>query len=323
MQKIVDTLESFKEKYRWEVVIVDDGSKDATGQIADELAKTCSNIRVIHHPVNLNLGRALQTGFRHSKGDIIIVLDIDLSYSVEYVEKMADKLLETYSDIVIASPYMKGGKVIAVPFLRKMMSLLVNKFMRFAAQDKYYTYTGMVRAYRKSFIQNLNLKTKDYEINPEILYKSMIMRARVVEIPANLDWTEQNKYKATRKSSLRVIRGFFSGIMSAFIFRPYVFFLALGTFLMILSMYELIWLLYDTLAAFSKSHALENSFSLSLALQFKKNPQSFMVGGITFIAAIQVLSLGFLSLQSKRYFEELFHLGTSLKKQNESKLTGE
>ena len=323
MQKIVDTLESFKEKYRWEVVIVDDGSKDATGQIADELAKTCSNIRVIHHPVNLNLGRALQTGFRHSNGDIIIVLDIDLSYSVEYVEKMADKLLETYSDIVIASPYMKGGKVIAVPFLRKMMSLLVNKFMRFAAQDKYYTYTGMVRAYRKSFIQNLNLKTKDYEINPEILYKSMIMRARVVEIPANLDWTEQNKYKATRKSSLRVIRGFFSGIMSAFIFRPYVFFLALGTFLMILSMYELIWLLYDTLAAFSKSHALENSFSLSLALQFKKNPQSFMVGGITFIAAIQVLSLGFLSLQSKRYFEELFHLGTSLKKQNESKLTGE
>src|ERR1035438_6788572 len=128
MQKIVDTLESFKEKYRWEVVIVDDGSKDATGQIADELAKTCSNIRVIHHPVNLNLGRALQTGFRHSNGDIIIVLDIDLSYSVEYVEKMADKLLETYSDIVIASPYMKGGKVIAVPFLRKMMSLLVNKF---------------------------------------------------------------------------------------------------------------------------------------------------------------------------------------------------
>jgi hypothetical protein len=103
--------------------------------------------------------------------------------------------------------------------------------------------------------------------------------------------------------------------MSAFIFRPYIFFLVIGTFLMVLSMYELVWLLFDTLSDLKKFTEMENPFSTSLALQFKKNPQSFMVGGITFIAAIQFLALGFLSLQSKRYFEELFHLGTSLKKQ--------
>jgi len=200
------------------------------------------------------------------------------------------------------------------------MSLWVNKFMRIAAQDKYHTYTGMVRAYRKEFIQTLNLKTKDYEVNPEILYKAMILRARIVEIPAHLDWTEQNKYAGKRTSSIRIIRGFFSGIMSAFIFRPYIFFLAIGTFLMLLSMYELTWLLYDTLAELAQSSTqsphIVSSFSISLALQFRKNPQSFLVGGITFIAAIQFLSVGFLSLQNKRYFEELFHLGTSLKKQN-------
>ncbi len=316
IKRIVSFLESKKDKYTWEILIIDDGSKDETGHIADQLAKNNNNIRVIHHPVNLNLGRALQTAFRHSRGDIFVVLDIDLSYAIEYVENMTDKLIETYSDIVIASPYMKGGRVIAVPFLRKIMSFWVNKFMRLAAQDKYHTYTGMVRAYRRTFIQNLNLKTKDYEVNPEILYKGMILRARIVEIPANLDWTEQNKYAGKRTSSIRVIRGFFSGIMSAFIFRPYVFFLAVGTFLMILSMYELIWLLFDTLASLSHSNGLENSFSKSLALQFRKNPQSFLVGGTTFLAAIQFLGLGFLSLQSKRYFEELFHLGTSLKKQN-------
>lgn len=321
INKIINYLESKSYKYQWEILIIDDGSKDKTGELADEFNSQYDNIRVIHHPVNLNLGRALQTGFRHSNGDIIIVLDIDLSYAVEYVEQMADKLIETYADVVIASPYMKGGKVIAVPFLRRIMSLWVNKFMRLAAQDKYYTYTGMVRAYRKTFIKNLNLKTKDYEVNPEILYKSMILRARVVEIPANLDWTEQNKYAGKRTSSMRVIRGFFSGIMSAFIFRPYVFFIAIGTFLMILSMYELIWLFLDTLAAISHAGSgLGNSFSRSLALQFRKNPQSFLVGGITFLAAIQFLGLGFLSLQSKRYFEELFHLGTSLKKQTKNEL---
>jgi hypothetical protein len=116
-----------------------------------------------------------------------------------------------------------------------------------------------------------------------------------------------------------MLRGFFSGIMSSFIFRPYIFFLAIGAVLMLLSMYELVWLLVDTLSYISSSTGIIPTFSESLALQFRKNPQSFIVGGITFIAAIQFLSLGFLSLQSKRYFEELFHLGTSLKNQKEIK----
>ncbi|GAB1452051.1 hypothetical protein MASR2M47_21070 [Draconibacterium sp.] len=80
--------------------------------------------------------------------------------------------------MVVASPYMKGGNVTAVPFGRKIMSKWVNRFMRMAAQDKYYTFTGMVRAYRAGFIKNVNLKTKDYEINPEIMYKAMILQSQ-------------------------------------------------------------------------------------------------------------------------------------------------
>jgi glycosyltransferase involved in cell wall biosynthesis len=314
---IITYLESKNQIYNWEILIINDGSKDKTASIADQLSNLKDNIRVIHHPTNLNLGNALKTGFKNAKGEIIVVLDIDLSYSTEHIGKMIDKLIETSSDIVIASPYMPGGKVTNVPFTRKLMSRWVNAFMRIAAQDKYHTYTGMVRAYRKDFIKTVNLKTKDYEINPEILYKAMILRARVIEIPAHLDWTEQNKYKDKRRSSIKMLRGFFSGIMSSFIFRPYIFFLAIGMILMMLSMYELIWLLIDTLSYISNSTAVIPSFSESLALQFRKNPQSFIVGGITFVAAIQFLSVGFLSLQSKRYFEELFHLGTSFKKPKE------
>lgn len=320
---IINYLDGKSHKYSWEIIIINDGSKDKTGEIADDFANQRHEIRVIHHPVNLNLGHALQTGFRHSKGDVIVVLDVDLSYSVEYIEVMVDKLREAVADIVIASPYMKGGKVTAVPFSRRVLSLWVNKFMRMAAQDKYYTFTGMVRAYRRDFIRTLNLKTKDYEINPEIMYKGMILRARIVEIPAHLDWTEQNKFSGQRKSSLRVLRSFFSGIMSGFIFRPYIFFVGIGTFLMLLSLYELVYLLYDTLSYIAQANSQSSgliSFPQSLAVQFRKNPQTFLVGGITFVIAIQFLSVGFLSLQSKRYFEELFHMGTSLKKQNENKV---
>lgn len=143
----------------------------------------------------------------------------------------------------------------------------------------------------------------------------MILRARIVEIPAHLDWTEQNKFAGKRKSSMRVLRGFFSGIMSSFIFRPYVFFIVIGAALMLLSMYEIVWLLVDTLRYISNATGNIPTFSTSLALQFRKNPQSFVVGGVTFLAALQFLSIGFLSLQSKRYFEELFHLGTAIKNQ--------
>jgi glycosyltransferase involved in cell wall biosynthesis len=321
LQIVKNFLDSISSGYLWEIVVINDGSKDNTRSIAEEFASQNENIRVINHPANLNLGHAIQTGFRNANGEIIIVLDVDLSYSVDNIKKLADKLIEESADIVIASPYMKGGKVTGVPFSRRIMSKWVNKFMRIAAQDKYYTFTGMVRAYRSSFIQNVNLKTKDYEINPEIIYKAMILRARIIEIPAHLDWTEQNKFAGKRTSSLRVIHSFFSGIMSAFIFRPYIFFIAIGSVLMILSMYELIWLLYDTIADLAEirniPNGFDNLFSYSLTLQFRKNPQSFIVGGITFIAAMQFLSLGFLSLQSKRYFEELFHLGTAIRKQNE------
>jgi len=316
---IIGYMGSKNYKYQWEILIINDGSKDKTGDIAEEFARQDNKIRIIHHPTNLNLGNALKTGFYNAKGDILVVLDIDLSYSVDHIERLVDKIIETSTDIVIASPYMKGGEVTAVPFLRKIMSKWVNKFMRLAAQEKYHTFTGMVRAYRSSFIRTVNLKTKDYEVNPEIMYKAMILRARIIEIPAHLDWTEQNKFAGKRTSSIRVLRGFFSGIMSSFIFRPYIFFIAVGSFLMFLSLFELIWLLYDTLKGMyliqMQQFNSDYLFSTSLLQQFQKNPQSFIVGGITFIVAIQFLSLGFISLQNKRYFEELFHLGTSLKKE--------
>ena len=327
LEIITAYLRSLEGKYHWEILIINDGSSDATGTIADDLAKKYDQIRVIHHPVNLNLGRAIQTGFRNAHGDIIVVLDIDLSYSADHIGRLVEKQLETDADIVIASPYMKGGRVSNVPFRRALLSKCVNRFMRFAAQEKCSTFTGMVRAYKSSFIKNLNLKTKDYEINPEILYKAMILRAKIIEIPAHLDWSFQNKVGKKRTSAMKLFHGFFSGLMSGFIFRPYVFFITFGAVLLLVALYMIVWIFINTFQVMPQiivdPQFIDDRFSMAIGQVFKARPHAFIVGGITLLLSIQVLSLGFLSLQSKRYFEELFHLNSSVlqqvnKKNNET-----
>lgn len=76
-------LKTLDDLYRWQVMIINDGSSDGTAAIADQLAETYDDLEVHHHIVNRNLGTALRTGFAHSKGDYVVVLDIDLSYSVD------------------------------------------------------------------------------------------------------------------------------------------------------------------------------------------------------------------------------------------------
>jgi dolichol-phosphate mannosyltransferase len=307
---LIDYLNTLHQKYDYDILIVNDGSKDKTGIIADKLAAEFAKIKVYHHFVNKNLGHALRTGFANAKGEVIIVLDLDLSYAVEHIERLADTLFKEMADIVIASPYMPGGKCTAVPKGRLILSKVVNRFMRMAAQEKYYTFTSMVRAYRTDFIKKVNLKTKDYEINPEILYKAMILRARVIEIPAHLDWSEQNKVTA-RSSSIKIMKGVFSGLMSGFIFRPYIFFMGVGFVTLLLSLYIISWIFFHTLTIMPQLNIdvkfFDDRFSYALAEVFNQRPHAFLIGGFTFVVALLFLGFGFLSLQSKRYFEELFH----------------
>lgn len=69
LQIICNYMKGLEQKYDWEIVLVNDGSKDDTGRLADEFAQKNLRIRVIHHIVNLNLGNALKTGFAQAKGD--------------------------------------------------------------------------------------------------------------------------------------------------------------------------------------------------------------------------------------------------------------
>ena len=323
LSKLADYLSALENKFQWEILIINDGSTDATGELADNFATSRNDIRVIHHRVNRNLGGALRTGFKKATGDYIVVLDIDLSYAPEHIEMMVDELIETEAEIVVASPYMKGGTTTSVPFLRLLLSKTVNKIMRKASGIDIHTFTSMARAYKADFLKSLNLKSSTYSINPEIIQKATILRARIIEIPAHLDWSYQLAVGNTRTSSLRIYKGVLLGLMNSFIFRPYVFFMFTGIILLLISIYVIAWLFYHTYVIFPEitvSTGLWNDrLTEAIASVFGDRPHAFFVGGFTLIVALQFIGIGFLSLQSKRYFDELFHLNSALlKKINKS-----
>lgn len=315
---IYQYMKTLENVYNWEIIVVNDGSSDNTGNIADELAKKIENIKIIHHTSNKNLGTAIRSGFEHCQGKYIITLDLDLSYSIEHIKLLINEIEKTNADIVLTSPYMKGGKVTKVPFLRKYLSRTLNKFLQFIVHQNIHTFTSMVRAYKGSYLKILSIKSILFDINTEIIYKSIILNANIVEIPAHLDWSEQLEDGKTGISHIKMYRGILTGFLSCFIFRPHMLFITIGFILAVISLYIISWIFYNVIVVYPDMSQtfgyFDDKFSDAVAEVFKRRPHAFFVAGITSILSIQFISMGFLSFQNKRNFEDSFHLNTSIYK---------
>lgn len=323
VREIVDYLEALEERFEWNVILVNDGSSDATGPIADALANEDPRIVVAHHPSNMGLCQALKTGIALSNGDYVVTMDIDLSYSPDHIGCMLDKIVESGAKIVLASPYMEGGKVSNVPCGRAFTSRWANRFLRFVAPERISTFTGMVRAFEGRFIRSLDLKAKGMDVNPEIVYKAMILRAKIAEVPAHLHWRdeEDDDGYTRRKSSMAVPWNTLAILFTGFVFRPFLFFLIPGAILMMLSLYTVAYI-FIHIADFyqrigSKGGWFLDRLSASIEFAYEDFPHTFFVGGIGTVISIQLLSLGFMSMQNKRYFEESYHLLTTIYKKGQ------
>jgi glycosyltransferase involved in cell wall biosynthesis len=311
---LVEHLRGIEHRYRWELIVVDDGSSDGTGEIAEVFAARHDGVRVLRHPVNFRLGQALRYAISEARGDYLVAIDCDLSYSPDHIERMLDALVAEHAKIVLASPYMKGGRTSNIPFGRRVMSRSVNRMLAATSQGHLSTLTGMVRAYDTRFLKSLNLKAMGPEVNLEILQKATILRARVIEVPAHLDWSEQRERAKARRKSLRINTTTKLYLFSSFIFRPIAFFAVPGLLLMAVSA----WTIGSVfLSTFRNLEGVTGSnfdirFTKAVAITFDERPQSFIVGGVSLMLSVQLLSLALLASQAKRYFDELFHLGTAI-----------
>ena len=307
---LIDYMSKLESKYNWEIIFIDDGSTDKTGDIAEKFAEKLTNFHVFHHITNFGLGQAFKFAFSECKGDYVITLDIDLSYSADHIERLLEKIETTKAKVVLASPYMEDGEISNVPFIRKTFSVWANRFLSLVAHGHLSTLTCMVRAYDGRFVRSLNLRSIGMEVMPEIIYKTMILRGRIEQIPAHLDWGMQNEAGPKRKSSMRVYKHIISTLLSGFIFRPFMFFILPGVLLLIFSLYTNFWAImhfFSVYLTLPQSIGAEK-ISTALSTAYSQYPYTYIVGLLSLMLAVQLIGLGMQALQSKNYYEEIFHL---------------
>lgn len=205
IKKVLD-----KTNIDWEVIFVDDGSTDETLKQALRLEKQESRLIVAGYAQNAGLGKALREGFKIARGQYVITVDFDLSYSAEQILNIYRKLsADPTIEVVLGSCYMKGGRVEGVDPYRLFVSWLGNMVLSIVFRGHVHTITCIFRGYKKEVIQSLKLHLDRKDIHLEILAELLDQRRKIVEIPAVLRVRKKGiskfKFWRTCKSHFRFI----------------------------------------------------------------------------------------------------------------------
>ncbi len=168
-------------------LVVDDGSPDGTGEIADKLAASDERVHVMHRTEKAGLGAAYVAGFHWGleKGYAVLVeMDADGSHSPEDLPRMLDAL--TDADLVIGSRYVPGGKVVNWPKRRYFFSWGANFYTRIALGAKVKDITAGFRAYRREVLEKIKLDTvasRGYCFQIDLAWRTIESGFTVVEVP--------------------------------------------------------------------------------------------------------------------------------------------
>jgi len=175
------------------VIVVDDGSTDTTSDRVKVFPS--SNIKLIRHDNNRGLGEAIKTGLWEalrisSDLDVIVTMDADNTHCPGLIFKMAS-LIDEGNDVIIASRYINGARILGLPTRRRFLSLVANLFLRFLFPIKgVRDYTSGYRAYRAIILRRAFDRWRDVFISEpgfsctvDILLKLRKMDVVINEVP--------------------------------------------------------------------------------------------------------------------------------------------
>jgi len=170
------TLEQLGVSY--EILVIDDGSVDKSAHIAQEL-----KAHVLKEP-HQGKGFALRSGFRQTKGELVVTLDADGSHQPEEIPLVLRHLRENKADFVVGSRFFdsKANKT-KIPKINRTGNRMFNSLIWYLTGAKISDSQSGFRAIRSSLIKRMKLSSHGYEVESEMLVKALRMGARVAETP--------------------------------------------------------------------------------------------------------------------------------------------
>ena len=170
------------------VLVVDDGSPDGTGTVANELAmRSNGRVSVLHRTGQRGLGRAYLDGIRqalHTNADLVCQMDADLSHRPEDLVAMLEAAKQ--SDLVIGSRYIRGGRIVNWPLRRHLLSSGANLYIRSICSLAVRDCTSGFRCWRRDTLSGLPLgriNAEGYAFLVQLLWEAVRAGATITEVP--------------------------------------------------------------------------------------------------------------------------------------------
>jgi len=160
----------------FEIILVNDGSIDKTGKVADQLAKVYSRVRAIHHPSNKGYGAALKTGFSACSKDLIFYTDADNQFDINELNMFLNLIFDY--DLILGyraerkDPWMRL-------FYSRMYHIVINMIMHIKLKDADCSY----KLFKKEVIDSMELLSDTGFIDVEIIIKAVSNNFKFCEIP--------------------------------------------------------------------------------------------------------------------------------------------
>lgn len=164
-----------------EIVIVDNCSTDGTREILEEIASKGKNgTKVIYHSKNLGKGISVRDGIRAATGEYVVLQDADLEYDPNDYNNLIKPLIDNKADLVLGARFTKCYNGLFMNRIgNKFLTNLINFFYRSQIND----YATCYKLAKRSTFNELNLSSKSFDIEVEIVSKALKNELRIAEIP--------------------------------------------------------------------------------------------------------------------------------------------
>ena len=172
---------------RLEVLVIDDGSPDGTGQLADAMAAVEPRIHVLHRAAKEGLGKAYLAGFRWALARdyaYIFEMDADFSHDPKYLKDFLTAI--QVQDLVLGSRYKSGVNVVNWPMSRLLLSFFANKYVYWVTWMPLTDATGGFKCFRRAVLEAIALdsvRSNGYAFQIEVSFRAWRKGFRLLEIP--------------------------------------------------------------------------------------------------------------------------------------------